>query len=118
MNYVNANRINNLLSRYFIENTKENFKRMERVIEKRDFTVYKQISYMIDNCKIIEEDSTGIIIEIDLSEHRTLSEDLTNNFFSKKTTKYKEKNCARLFCWKCILNNQDLQWFLKRKLKN
>ena len=109
-----------MLSRYFIQNTEENFKRKERVIEKRGFTVYKQILYMIDNCKIIEEDWTGIIIEINLSEHRTLSEDLTNNFFSKKlgTTKYKERNCPRLFCWKCILNNQDLQWFLKRKLKN
>ena len=54
---------------------------------------------MIDNCKIIDEDSAGIIIEIDLSEHRRLSEDLTNNFFSKKlgTTKYKEKNCPRYF---------------------
>ena len=93
---------------------------MEHVIEKRDFTVYKQILYMTDNRKIIEEDSMGIIIEIDLSEHRTLLEDLRNKSFSKKlgTRKYKKKNWPWLFCWKCILNNQDLQWFLKRKLKN
>ena len=66
---------------------------MEHVIEKRDFTVYKQILYMTDNCKIIEEDSMGIIIEIDLSEHRTLLEDLRNKSFSKKlgTRKYKKK---------------------------
>ena len=38
---------------------------------------------MTDNCKIIDEDSTGIITETDLSEHRTLLEDLTNKFFSK-----------------------------------
>ena len=56
MNYINTIRINDLLSRYFIQNTEENFKRKERVIEKRGFTVYKQILYMIDNCKIIEED--------------------------------------------------------------
>ena len=74
MNYVNTNRINNLLSRYCIENTEENFKKLEHVIEKKDFTVYKQILYMIDKCKITEEDSVGIVIEINLSEHRTLLE--------------------------------------------
>ena len=48
---------------------------------------------MTDNCKIIDEDSTGIITETDLSEHRTLLEDLTNKFFSKKlgTRKYEKK---------------------------
>ena len=39
---------------------------------------------MIDNCWVIEEDSTGITIEIDLFEHRKLLEDLTNSFFTKK----------------------------------
>ena len=48
---------------------------------------------MTDNCKIIDEDSTGIITETDLSEHRTLLEDLTNKFFSKElgTRKYEKK---------------------------
>ena len=48
---------------------------------------------MTDNCKIIDEDSTGIITETDLSEHRTLLEDLTNKFFSKKlgTRKYEKR---------------------------
>ena len=94
MNYANTKRINNLLSRYFIENTEEDFKKLVHVIEKRDFTVYKQTLYMIGNCKIIKEDSTDTIIEIDLSEHRTLLEDLTNQFFIKKlgTRKYEKKN--------------------------
>ena len=35
MNYVNTNRINNLLPRYCIENTEENFKKLEHVIEKK-----------------------------------------------------------------------------------
>ena len=63
MNYVNINRINNFLSRYQIENTEENFKKLERVIEKRDFTIYKQILYMIDNCRVAEEDTAEIIVE-------------------------------------------------------
>ena len=84
MNYVNTNRINNFIYLYNIQNTKENFKKLEDVIEKRDFTIYKQILYMVDNCRIVEEDSTGITVEIDLIEHKKLLKDLTNKFFSKK----------------------------------
>ena len=39
---------------------------------------------IIDKCRIAEEDSTGITVEICLNEHRTLLEDLTNKFFTKK----------------------------------
>ena len=53
---------------------------MEHVIEKRNFMIYKQILYMVDNCRIVEEDSSGIPVEIDLFEHRKLLEDLTNFF--------------------------------------
>ena len=84
MNYINTNRINNFIYMYNIQNTKENFKKLEDVIEKRDFTIYKQILYMADNCRIVEEDSTGITVEIDLIEHKKLLKDLTNKFFSKK----------------------------------
>ena len=67
---------------------------------------------MIQNCRIIEEDSTGIIIEIDLIEHRKLLEDLTNSFFTKKiSTRKVKKNWTRLFCGKSILDNKNLQWF-------
>ena len=47
----------------------------------------------INNCRVIEEDSTEITIEIDLFEHRKLLEDLTNSFFTKKisTRKVKKK---------------------------
>ena len=92
MNYVNTNRINNFVYMYNIENTEENFKKLERVIGKRDFTVYKQIFYMIDNCQIVEEDSSGIIVEIDLFEHRKLLEDLANKFFHKKLGNRKFEN--------------------------
>ena len=40
--------------------------------------------YLINNCRIIEEDSTGITVEIDLLENRKLLEDLMNSFFTKK----------------------------------
>ena len=84
MNHVNTNRINNFLYMYSIKNTEENFKKLREVIDERNFSIYSKILYMINNCWIIEEDSTGITIEIDLLEHQKLLEDLTNNFFTKK----------------------------------
>ena len=53
---------------------------------------------MIENCQIIQEDSTGIIIEIDLIEYRTLLEDLTNSFFTKKiSTRKVEKKIGHAY---------------------
>ena len=48
---------------------------------------------MVDNCRITEEDSTGITVEIWLEEHRELLEDLTKSFFTKKisTRRVEEK---------------------------
>ena len=55
---------------------------------------------MIEICRIIEEDSTGIIIEIDLIEHRKLLEDWTNRFFTKKiSTRKVEKKLDTLILW-------------------
>ena len=91
MNYVNTNRINNFIYMYNIQNTEENFKKLEHVIEKRDFTIYKQILYMVDNCKIVEEGSSRITMEIDLFEHRKLLEDLTNFFIKNWEIKNLER---------------------------
>ena len=85
MNYVNTNRINNFFYMYSIKNTEENFKQLGEVIEERKFIICRKILYMIGNCRIIEEDSTRIIIiETDLLEYRKLLEDLTNRLFTKK----------------------------------
>ena len=69
---------------YSIKNTEENFKKLGEVIEERNFIIYGKILYMINNCRIIQEDSTGITVEIDLLEYRKLLEDLMNSFFTKK----------------------------------
>ena len=54
--------------------------------------------YVVDNCRIIAEDSTGITIEIDLVEHRTLLEDLTKSFFTKKiSTRKIEKEIGHAY---------------------
>ena len=84
MNYANKNRINNYIYMSGIKDYEQNFKKLEQVIEEKKYNIYKKILYIIDNCRIVEEDSTGIIVEIDLFEHRKLLEDLTNKFFIKK----------------------------------
>ena len=49
---------------------------MEEVIEERKFIIYRKILYMIDNFRIVDEDSSGITTEIDLLQHCKLLDDL------------------------------------------
>ena len=69
MNYVNTNRINNFIYMYSIPNNEENFNKLKHVVEERGFIIYKKNLYMIDNCRVVEEDPYGITVEIDLFEH-------------------------------------------------
>ena len=64
MDHVSRNRVNNILYRYSIENNEGNFQKLAQVINKRDYYMYKKTLYMIDNCRIISEDSSGITVEI------------------------------------------------------
>ena len=67
-----------------VSKKQENFKKLEEVIENREFIMYWKLLYIIDNCWIVEEDSSGITIEIDILEHRKLLDDLADKFFTKK----------------------------------
>ena len=49
---------------------------MEEVIEERKFIIYRKILYMIDDFRIVDEDSSGITTEIDLLQHYKLLDDL------------------------------------------
>ena len=84
MNHVDRNWINNFIYRYRIKDTAEIFNKLREVIKQRKFYIYRTILYIIDNCRIVEEDSTGITVEICLDEHRNLLEDLTNNFVTEE----------------------------------
>ena len=90
---VNRNRINSYLYCYSIENNKESFNKLAQVITKRKFFAYQNFFYLIDNYRIVCEDSNSIIIEIDLNQHNALLEDVTKCFFTKKlgTQKVEEK---------------------------
>ena len=83
MNHVDRNRVNNFICRYCIKNTAENFNKLAKMITKRKFYIYRTIWYITDNCRIVEEDSTEIAIEICFNEHRDLLKDLMENFFTK-----------------------------------
>ena len=68
------------------------------MIKQRNFYIFRKILYIAHNCRIIEEDSTGITIEIDLVEHQTLLEDLTKSFFTKKiSTRQVEKKIGHTY---------------------
>ena len=69
MNYVDRNRIHNFIYQYGIKYSEENFNKIGEVITERTFYIYRKILYIIDNCRIAEEDLTGITVEICLNEH-------------------------------------------------
>ena len=98
MNDVNRNHINNYLYRYSIKDNEENFNKIAEVITKREYFVYRKILYIINNCRVVEEDSGSITVEIDLVEHNHLLEDITKKFFTKKlsTRKVEKKLGMRI----------------------
>ena len=94
-----------------VSKKQENFKKLEEVIENREFIMYWKLLYIIDNCWIVEEDSSGITIEIDILEHRKLLDDLANKFFTKKiSTRKVQKEVGHAY----FIGN----WFLTLKIYN
>ena len=93
MNDIDRNHINNYIYPYSIEDKEENFNKLADVIKKREYYAYKAILYIIDNCKVIEEDSCSITVEIDLLTHDFLLQEITGKFFTKKikTRKFEKK---------------------------
>ena len=93
MNNADRNHINNYIYRYSVEDKEENFNKIADVNNKKEYYVYRTILYMIDNCRIIQEDSRSITVEIDLLEHEHLLQDITGKFLTKKikTKKFEKK---------------------------
>ena len=67
--------------------------KLAEVINKKEYYVYKAILYIIDNCRVIEEDSGSITVKNDLLEHDHLLQDITGKCFTKKikTRKFEKK---------------------------
>ena len=99
MNNANRKKVNNCIFLYNIQDNEENFLKIAKVVNKREYTIYRQILYIIDNCRIIEEDSSSITVEIDLIEHGKLLEDITKNFFKKNWVREKLKKNFSMLMW-------------------
>ena len=108
MDDVSRNRVSTLIYYYSIENSEENFKKLAQVINKKGYYIYKQILGLIDNCRIVSEDSSRLTVEIDLYKHEKLLKDITKkNFIKKIITRKVEDNG-------CVLSNTYLPlkiWF-------
>ena len=81
---VSENKIHNYFYQYRIKETKENFEKLANVINKNKYLIYEQIFNLIENCRIINDDNYGLIIEIDSEENKHLLDDLTKIFFTRK----------------------------------
>ena len=103
MNNVNRKKVNNCIFLYNIRDNEENFLKIAKVVNKREYTIYRQILYIIDNCRIIEEDSSSITVEIDLIEHGKLLEDITKKIFKKNWVREKLKKNFSMLMWLEIL---------------
>ena len=99
MNNVNRKKVNNCIFLYNIRDNEENFLKIAKVVNKREYTIYRQILYIIDNCRIIEEDSSSIAVEIDLIEHGKLLEDITKKNFKKNWVREKLKKNFSMLMW-------------------
>ena len=99
MNNVNRKKVNNCIFLYNIRDNEENFLKIAKVVNKREYTIYRQILYIIDNCRIIEEDSSSITVEIDLIEHGKLLEDITKKIFFLNWVREKLKKNFSMLMW-------------------
>ena len=99
MNNLNRNKVNNYSYLHNIQDNEENFKKIAEVVNKREYTIYRQILYIINNCRIIEEDSSSITVKIDLIEHGKLLENITKKFFKKNWVREKLKKNFSMLMW-------------------
>ena len=93
MNNVNRNKVNNYIYLYNIQDNEENLKKIAEVVNKREYTIYHQILYIINNCRIIE-DSSSITVE-----HGKLLEDTTKKIFKKNWVQEKLKKNFSMLMW-------------------
>ena len=73
INNQEINKTHNLMTRYHIENTEENFERLKLLMKQNYCT---KIFDLIHNRRIIKKTSKNIIIEIDSEEYTYLLTDL------------------------------------------
>ena len=101
---VSENKIHNYFYQYRIKETKENFEKLANVINKNKYLIYEQIFNLIENCRIINDDNYGLIIEIDSEENKHLLDNLKKIFFTRKLgqRRAEKKNWTWIRSWKFL----------------
>ena len=97
MDNVQKNRISNIMYRYSIENNEENFNKLAIVINQKEHFIYKEFFTLLENCRIVTENSHSITIEICSEEYRHLLEDISKKFFFKIIKRRKVNFNTNLF---------------------
>ena len=72
------------LSRYNLDESKENFNILKKVIKKKEYSIYEEIFKLIETRRIIELKSRSIIIETDAENNSKLLDDISKKYFIKE----------------------------------
>ena len=83
MDNVQKNRISNIKYRYGIEKNSENFNKLAMVMNQKECVIYKKFLTLLENCRIVTENSHSTTIEICSEEYRYLLEDISKKKFYK-----------------------------------
>ena len=97
MNNVQKNHISNLMYRYGIEDNLDNFEKPANQINKKEYYMYRQILLLLENCKIVEENSSVLKIEICSEEYRHLLDDISKTFLIKVVKRRKVGFSGNIF---------------------
>ena len=97
MNNVQKNHISNLMYRYGIEDNLDNFEKPANQINKKEYYMYRQILLLLENCKIVEENSSVLKIEICSEKYRHLLDDISKKFLIKVVKRRKVGFSGNMF---------------------
>ena len=97
MDNVQKNRLSNIMYRYGIEKNSENFNKLAIVIKQKEYVIYKENFTLLENCRIVTENSHSIAIENYLEEYRYLLEDISKKIFIKIIKRRKVNFDTNLF---------------------
>ena len=69
-----------MIYHYGLKDSLDNFEKLANQINKKEFFIYRQIFLLLENCKIVEENSSILKIEICSEEYKHLLDDISNRF--------------------------------------
>ena len=74
-----------------------NFEKLVNQIDKKEYYMYRQILLLLKNCKIVEENSSILKIEICSEQYRHLLDDISKKFLIKVVNRRKVGFSGNIF---------------------